>query len=196
MTSVFDVASEMITRSPQRMESVKLQKLCFYAFGWYAHLTNEALFDEAFYAMAKGPVVGELLSAHAQSTHVDLTMLQRQQVEREEGRSDTDPYLTAVLDAVWGAYGSMSSWDLVDLTHTEEVWTQAWNSRDKPRRGDLPHKQLISYFAERVPRASEGLALPQPMVSRIDAAALTRSEEEASQYMPFVTAIRRFTTAA
>lgn len=67
MITVFDVAAEFTDRAGGEIEPVKLQKLCFYAFGCFAHLTGEALIGERFYAMRYGPVVGELLSAHAKA---------------------------------------------------------------------------------------------------------------------------------
>jgi uncharacterized phage-associated protein len=79
VTSVFDVAAALLARhegSP--MSALKLQKLCFYTFGWYAHLTGKPLFRESFYAMQFGPVVGELLSAHAGQKEVTISMIEAQ----------------------------------------------------------------------------------------------------------------------
>lgn len=193
MTTVFDVASELIERSGGSIETVKLQKLCFYAFGWYAHLTGEPLFGETFYAMPKGPVVGELLSAHAQQRSVDLEMIEDQREAREDEREEQDAYKTAVLDAVWAAYGSESSWDLVELTHQERVWDDAWKSR-RPgtKRGDLPRDAVIDYFLDRYPKDGEQLDLPPAMISRASATALADIESQAQVHRPYVDAVRTF----
>lgn len=199
MSTVFDVASELISRSGGSMETVKLQKLCFYTFGWYAHLTSEAAFDEPFYAMAKGPVVGELLSAHAGKIEATVPMMCAQQAEREETLdAPVDPYLMTVIDAVWDCYGRMNKWVLVDKTHEESIWVDAWASR-RPgtKRGDIPHDKLISYFvAERQPKPSEGLHLPPPMVTHADAEELRAIEEGAQIHQPFLSAVRSFHWAA
>lgn len=193
MTTVFDIAKEMIERSEGSMESVKLQKLCFYAFGWYAHLTGEPLFGETFYAMPKGPVVGELLSAHAKRERVDLEMIATQREEREDETDEFDPYRSAVLDAVWSAYGGQTSWRLVELTHEEAVWDQAWKSRrDGARRADLLRDDLIGYFVGRMPKPEERLELPPPMISRASAADLEAIEASAKVHPPFVHAVRSF----
>lgn len=193
MTTVFDVASELIERSGGSIETVKLQKLCFYAFGWYAHLTGEPLFGETFYAMHKGPVVGELLSAHAKQKRVDLEKIEDQREIREDAREELDAYKKAVLDAVWGAYGSASSWDLVDLTHEESVWDEAWKSRRSgTNRGDLPSDAVIEYFVDRYPKDGEQLDLPPAMISRASAAALADIESGAQVHRPFVEAVRSF----
>jgi len=193
MTTVFDVATELIERSGGSIETVKLQKLCFYAFGWYAHLTGEPLFGETFYAMPKGPVVGELLSAHAQQKTVDLEMIEDQRKAREDEREELDAYKKAVLDAVWAAYRSASSWKLVDLTHEEPVWDDAWKSR-RPgaKRADLSHDAVIDYFLDRYPKDGEQLDLPPAMISRASATALAVIESQAQVHRPYVDAVRAF----
>lgn len=197
MTTVFDVAIELIERSEGSIETVKLQKLCFYAFGWYAHLTGEPLFGETFYAMEYGPVVGELLSAHAKRVQIDAQMIQDQREAREDEREELDPYKKAVLDAVWAAYGSKDRWTLVDLTHEESVWTDAWDSR-RPggKRGDLSRDALIDYFLDRCPKDSEELDLPPSMISRASAAELAAIESQAEVHRPFVDTVRAFRFAS
>lgn len=197
MTTVFDVATELIERSGGSIETVKLQKLCFYAFGWYAHLTGEALFGETFYAMARGPVVGELLSAHARQTSVDLAMIEDQREARDDEREELDAYKKAVIDAVWTAYGSASSWELVDLTHAEPVWDDAWKSRrPDTKRGDLSRDALIDYFLDRYPKEGEHLDLPLAMISRVSDGELADIEAQAQVHRPYVDAVRAFRFAS
>lgn len=168
MTTVFDVASYLLRRAGEPLSAVKLQKLCFYAFGWHAHLTGEALFRERFYAMEHGPVVGELLSAHAGRPAVTLEMISSQLQARESQEEQFTPYTAAVLDAVWDAYKGLSPWDLVELSHKERPWMQSWGARaPETRRGDLHQADLISYFVERQPHPEEGLDLPDPAISII-----------------------------
>ena len=72
MRSVFDVSLDILKVSGQEsLPTLTLQKLVFYTYGWYAHLTGSRLFEQSFYAMPKGPVVGELLTAHARRLDVD-----------------------------------------------------------------------------------------------------------------------------
>ena len=193
MTTVFDVATELIERSGGSIETVKLQKLCFYAFGWYAHLTGEPLFGETFYAMPKGPVISELLSAHAGRSRVDLGMMTDQREEREDERDELDPYKRAVLDAVWSYYGEKTKWDLVDMTHEESVWDDAWKSRRTgARRADLPREDVVEYFLCRIPKPNEKLDLPPSMISRASTSDLAAIEAEAQVHRPFVDAVHAF----
>lgn len=196
MTTVFDIATEFIERSGGSIESVKLQKLCFYAFGWYAHLTGEPLFGETFYAMQKGPVVSELLSAHAGCRRVDAAMMDMQREVRDDEREGLDSYRAAIIDSTWAAYGGMSSWDLVDLTHLESIWQDAWTARrDGTQRGDLAKRDVIEYFVTRVPKPEERLHLPPAMVTRASVADLAKVESESQVHRPFVDAVRAFSLA-
>lgn len=197
MTTVFDIAAELIERSGGSIETVKLQKLCFYSFGWYAHLTAEPLFSETFYAMQKGPVVGELLSAHAKQKSIDLEVIEGQRKVREDLPEELDPYKQAVLDAVWDAYGGSTSWQLVDKTHEEAVWDVAWASR-RPgtRRGELSSEDVIEYFLDRLPADDERLELPPPMISRASATELEEIETQARVHQPYIEAVRAFQFAS
>ncbi|EQM81875.1 Panacea domain-containing protein [Microbacterium maritypicum] len=196
MTSVFDVAAELLERGGGTMETVKLQKLCFYAFGWYARLTAEPLFGEKFYAMQYGPVVGELLSAHAKLKRIDQTAISVQRDVRGDDSAELDSYKSAVIDAVWLAYGRESSWDLVERTHDEQVWIDAWESRHEGAlRGDLYQSALIEYFLDRPLEAGEKVMLPPAMVSRAPFAELSTIEKDAKVHASFVDSVRTFTFA-
>lgn len=197
MTTVFDVASELIERSGGSLEAVKLQKLCFYAYGWYARLTGEPLFDETFYAMPRGPVVSELLSAHAGQISVDGGMMETQRQARDEEREELDAYKTAVIDAVWSAYGSKSSWTLVKMTHAEQVWDSAWKSRRQgSKRGELLGVDILEHFLGRESRSDEEIKLPPPMLSRGSREQLAEIEATSTVHRPFIEAVRSFDVAS
>lgn len=193
MVTVFDVASELLRLSGGRMGAVKLQKLCFYGFGWYSHLTGEPLFGERFYAMQHGPVVGELLSAHAGRKHVTRDIIAEQQEAREDDRADLDPYVAAVIEAVYEAYKGYTDWQLEALTHEESVWIQAWEARrEGTKRGDLHRDELVDFFLDKSSASVSELDLPPAMVSRAPLHELEAIEADASAHQPFVDAIREY----
>lgn len=171
-TTVFDVAGALLDRAPgEELETLRLQKLCFYTFGWYAHQTGEALFDESFYAMKRGPVVGELLSAHAKQIKFSREQLAKQFDEHELPDEKLSPYVSELVDGVWECYGAMSSYKLVELTHKETVWSDAWDHRPEGyKRGDLPHDEIIEYFLHRsfTPFEALKLHLPDSRVTFVD----------------------------
>jgi uncharacterized phage-associated protein len=146
MTTAFDVAGSLLSKAPgDSLNTLKLQKLVFYSFGWYAHLTGEKLFHEQFYAMEYGPVVSPLLSAHYGRRRVSKALLE----DRQESTLEvTNPYEAEILDAVWSSYGSSSEHDLVEMTHCEKPWDVAWNV-NRPayaRRSDLDADDIVRHF--------------------------------------------------
>lgn len=198
MTKVFDVAKEFIKLNDGPVESVKLQKLCFYSLGWYGRVTGSPLFSERFYAMQHGPVVGELLSAHAGRTKVDLPMIE-EQIEVRDGESDPlTPYETELIRSVWDYYGDIDTWDLVDISHEEAVWSQSWDCRPEgSKRGDMSTEEIVDYFVQRPLEDVESLQLPPAMLFT-ESADFLSSLEEADAPVPadFIGAIRDLMNAA
>ncbi|MET4618727.1 putative phage-associated protein [Arthrobacter sp. 2762] len=143
--TVFDVASSMLRHaSKDSLNTLKLQKLVFYSFGWYGHLTGEKLFSEQFFAMPKGPVVSPLLSAHYSMETVSADYLESY---AQRPLELTDPYAEAVVDAVWMSYGKFSKWDLVEMTHLEKPWLAAWTSRPAgAKRSELDADSIVEHF--------------------------------------------------
>lgn len=143
--TVFDVASSMLRHaSKDSLNTLKLQKLVFYSFGWYGHLTGQKLFDEQFFAMPKGPVVSPLLTAHANRSMVSADYLEDY---TQRSLAVHDPYAEAVVEAVWHSYGKFSKWDLIDMTHCEEPWITAWTRRPAhAKRNELAAESVVEHF--------------------------------------------------
>ncbi|MDE1656160.1 Panacea domain-containing protein [Actinotignum sanguinis] len=157
--SVFDVAHFFVSRSASGSVSApKLQKLCFYAFGWYGYQTGEALFDNAFYAMESGPAVGDLLTTSACSTTVDQKLLEEVHAAWEEETKEFGPYTSDILEAVWNRYGEMTIQELTRATQQEEPWIEAWQSRpDGAKRAEMSSFEILDYF---VTKKSPDFVLP------------------------------------
>ena len=180
--SVFDIAHALLERSGEpQMSTVKLQKLCFYSYGWYAHQTGEGLFRAQFYAMHYGPVVGELLSAHAERRTLAATDLAAQFERREAQPQGLDPYVSEIVDAVLTSYGKFDQWKLVEMTHEEEVWKAAWSGRNHPRRGDLHRRDIVDHFFRGHPAAPADLRLPDSRVTVESEEFLDRLEREGTR---------------
>ncbi|KUM34587.1 type II toxin-antitoxin system antitoxin SocA domain-containing protein [Arthrobacter sp. EpRS71] len=146
MIDVFDVSGSLLSHARnESMSPLKLQKLAFYSFGWYAHLTGEKLFHDRFYAMQYGPVVSPLLTAHSSTNSVS-----KAELESYQGCSldIADDYAAAVVDAVWAAYGEFNHSQLIEMTHCETPWDLAWNKRRPAgaRRSDLSSDEIVDYF--------------------------------------------------
>jgi uncharacterized phage-associated protein len=146
MITVFDVAGSLLQHArKESLSPLKLQKLAFYSFGWYGHLTGDKLFRDQFYAMEYGPVVSPLLSAH--SRRQDVT---KSELEDHQGRElcVQDDYAAEVVDAIWQSYGAYNPRDLIEMTHCEEPWDIAWNKTrpDWAKRSDLSSDDIVAHF--------------------------------------------------
>lgn len=165
--SVFDVAARLFRVSGrEKISAIKLEKLMYYIYGWYGRLTGEPLFRQQFYAMDYGPVVGTLLSLHTGRKMVSLELIEQGSATFEDAPLEDDFYLDQVIDAVWEYYGAIDQWDLVDMTHREEPWIEAWEGReDCARRADLDSEDIIDFFLWRriPPELFYLLPLPQIM---------------------------------
>lgn len=196
MLSVFDIASDFVERAGGEIQSVKLQKLCFYAFGWYAHLTGEKLFNEQFYAMEYGPVVGELLSAHAKKKVVTSDMIADQIDARTTVHEPIEPYVKTVLDAVWDTYGHVDGFKLAQYSHDEDIWAESWQRKPEgSKRGDLYSDGIVKYFLWRAPGADEGKELPPAKITVASQEALEQSEDPDALHQPFVDSLRKLLSA-
>lgn len=182
-STVFEIAKQIMQRlEAEEIETVKLQKLCFYAFGWYAHLTGSSLFAEPVYAMKRGPVVGELLACHAKQKQVSISDIEKRIYEPT---TEIDPYTSRVLDFVALKYGSLDSWSLVELTHKEKCWKQAWTMRpEEKKRADMHPSEIIEDFISKPSQPG----LPDRSITVAADEVIDRMDETAEPYLPFVEA--------
>lgn len=168
MTTAFDVAAAFLERAPKEsLSAIKLQKLTFYAFGWYAKVTGSELFEDRLVAMQYGPVVSDLLNAHSGSRRLSL-----QQLAHDHHLNPlSDPYALAVVDAVWASYGAVAPFDLVDMTHLEDPWITKWDEAQTLQRGSLeiPLNVVVDYFAN---KDSANYTLPDGRVCDVPVVAL------------------------
>ena len=149
--SVFDISARLFLLSGRKeISAIKLQKLMYYAYGWYGRLTGKPLFQQHFYAMQYGPVVGELLTLHSAQKTISPTLIESGRLALEDTPLEQDAYLDQLLVAVCEYYGDIDQWKLVDMTHKEEPWLHAWNTRpEDARRAVLEGCDIIKFFLYR-----------------------------------------------
>ena len=167
--SVFDVAARLFRVSGRgEISAIKLEKLMYYIYGWYGRLTGESLFGQQFYAMRYGPVVGTLLASHSEQEVVSLELIEQDRVTFEDVPLEDDFYLDQVIEAVWEYYGAIDQWELVSMTHRDEPWIKAWESREEgTRRAYLDSEDIIDFFLWRKIPAQLFYLLPPPQIMPI-----------------------------
>lgn len=149
--SVFDMSARLFCISGRKeISAIKLQKLMYYAYGWYGRLTGKPLFEQHFYAMRYGPVVGELLTLHSAQKTISPDLIEVGRSALEDVPLETDVYIEQLLSAVWEYYGDIDPWKLVEMTHKESPWMNAWSARlEDTRRAVLDGQDIIEFFLYR-----------------------------------------------
>ena len=141
MPSIFDVAKYILEKSGS-MTSNKLQKLCYYAQGFYLALHNgERLFDNDLYAWQHGPVVPELYHKY-KSEHAACLVVDK---DFDVNRIPED--VRSFLDDIYQTYGQFSAWRLREMTHQESPWINSYN---RTPNDIIDDRELISFFRTRL----------------------------------------------
>ena len=117
MARVFDVAHYILNKVGP-ISTWKLQKLCYYSQAWSLAWTDKPLFEEDFQAWANGPVCKELWNAHRGKFIVTVDDIQGDETVLTCEEKET-------IDSVIESYGKYESYQLRDLTHSEEPWINA-----------------------------------------------------------------------
>lgn len=117
MASVHDVAAYILAKAAP-MSAMKLQKLCYFAYGYHLAWEDRSLFPERFEAWANGPVAPDLYTRH------------RGRFELESGDIAGDPSALddderESVDVVLENMRAYSAHELSDMTHRQGPWVHA-----------------------------------------------------------------------
>ncbi len=122
MTTALDIAAYIIAKRGET-DTMKLQKLVYYAQAWSLVWDEKPLFKDPIEAWAAGPVVRKLFNAH------------RGRFKVRKGDIKGDPGALSdvqreTVDAVLRSYGEKPAHWLSELSHREDPWRDA--RRDVP----------------------------------------------------------------
>lgn len=109
--SVASYVEQQIRLAPY--ETMKLQKLVYFSQAWSMAWTGRPLFNESFEAWPNGPVNTNVYREQTYSVIPGYT----------EGA--LDEATKAIIDSVLKHYGTLSSQQLVDMTHDHLPWQEA-----------------------------------------------------------------------
>jgi len=125
------------------ISNMKLQKLLYYAQGWYLALFDEPLFADRIEAWIHGPVVPAVWR-HYQSFGF-------KPIESNATREDLPELPESVWDhieEIWKGYGRYSGYDLVAMTQAETPWLVARRGLNPTEVGsnEVTVEYLTSFF--------------------------------------------------
>jgi uncharacterized phage-associated protein len=132
---------------------MKLQKLVYFAHGWYLSLTNgQPLIDEKIEAWRYGPVVPSLY--HEFKSHGNRPIeMHATDLQIDEGFRIVTPHLPddrnllAFIDKIWEVYGKFTAIQLSNITHESNTpWDETWGSEGVPKNTDIDDSVIKKYF--------------------------------------------------
>lgn len=143
MASVHDVAAYLTVLDDEHggdgLSNMKLQKLAYYAQGFYCAINDKPLFDEPIKAWTHGPVVPELYHAYKSCGSAPIPVLSKFDADcLTDDQKD-------IIEEVFEVFGQYSAWKLRNMTHEESPW------RNHERASDvIPIDELTAYFKTRL----------------------------------------------
>lgn len=150
MTTALDVAAYVATaaRVPSG-DSVRLQKLVYFAQAWHLAWTGRPIFEEDFEAWPKGPVVR---SVYRENRYGSLS-----------ARANLTEEIRGTLDSVLEFYGHRGFKELVERTHRDAPWMDARRGLgpDEPSQRVVRRDTMLDFYSC---RAIEGGDVPQRRV--------------------------------
>lgn len=142
MATIRDVAAYILQRRGP-MTAMKLQKLCYYAYGYHLAWEERPLFDEPFEAWANGPVSPALYKCHRGRFRLEAGDIPGNPDALDAGERES---VAMVLEGL----GDYSAHQLSVMTHRAGPWAAA---RSRAHVGpmersdeELTDEEIAEYF--------------------------------------------------
>lgn len=120
------------------ISNLKLQKLAYYAQGYFSAIFNKFLFDENISAWTHGPVIESLYHRHKHngSNPIPLGEFDRNSLNEDEFE---------LIQEVYEVFGQYSAWKLRNMTHEEKPWLD-----HESEASIIPQNEIAEYFKTRL----------------------------------------------
>lgn len=124
------------------LTNLKLQKLLYYAQGWYLALYGRPLFKDAIEAWVRGPVVRSVWKRYNSYKHTPIT--------RRVARPELPALVTEHLKEILEVFGDYSAFTLERMTHEEPPWKNARDGLEAKDRSARPItvSDMHEYFSQ------------------------------------------------
>lgn len=151
------VANEFLQlayRDHKTISPLKMQKLVYFAHGWYLAITGRPLLSEPIQAWQYGPVIPTLYRQFKEWGADPIRFPATKEVPGkgtirpkldDEGSPEEVETARKVIERVWKQYGRLSAAKLTALTHSENTpWARL---PDKEEPGTvIPDEDIRDYF--------------------------------------------------
>lgn len=156
-TSAAAVANFFLDQGDQEsvgIRQLKIQKLVYFAYAWYAGNKNEELFEEDFEAWQYGPVVRDLYVQFRDFGRSYITSRATKfdpESNREVAAEVKDGDALTLLKKIWGEYGRKNDSWLVGATHQPgEPWSIFVNASGGPNKRRIPFELIQRVYSQKV----------------------------------------------
>ncbi|MHB1664947.1 MAG: Panacea domain-containing protein [bacterium] len=144
MLTAKDIADYFLSKCDEEagdtISNLKIQKLVYYAQGFYLALYGKPLFNEKIEAWMHGPVVPVLYDEFKNYGSSSITI-------PEDVNFDKYPEdVKEILDDIYNVYGQFSAWKLRELTHNESPW----KNTPEGKGSVISHEELKKYFSTQI----------------------------------------------
>jgi len=150
---------ELATKEGKQIEPLKMQKLVYFAHGWYLAFTGMPLLNEyveawqygpvipdlyhAFKQYGSGPITSPAYSMRADGSTIRFIVPRIYDVADEEGLS----FVKQLLDRVWEVYKSYTGIQLSSMTHQPDTpWYATREATNGMKNADIPNERIREYF--------------------------------------------------
>lgn len=162
--SAMAVANKFIEMGLQRgmpLTQMKLQKMLFFAQGWYFAIYGEPLFEEDFEAWEYGPVIPSVYSEFRDFGMRGINRMGTSLIPCGGGFAISEPPLSqereldSFFEKIWSVYGIYNGTQLSAMTHRPDTpWSVVREpyGLDVPRSLCIPKPLIKSYFSAKANR--------------------------------------------
>lgn len=128
-------AAEDVGKGGEYLTKLKLQKLLYYAQGFYYAFYHNKLFNDKIIHMPYGPAVSSLLDELKDYHYGPIEDL-------KVDCSKLDNKIVAILTLVYEKLGQFSAYKLVEMTHSEDPW------KNTKQGEEILVTEISKYFKE------------------------------------------------
>lgn len=147
--SIANFFLELAESQGEKISPMKLQKLVYYAHGWYAGHTNRPLIDESVEAWQYGPVIPSLYHEFKRfgAGMITSKACSGEYFDPAPVPSPSDEGLRKFLTSIWKSYGKFTGIALSEMTHAKGTpWEQTWNANPGVKGVDIPFEKIAEHF--------------------------------------------------
>lgn len=144
---------ELGFRDSVPVDPMKVQKLSFFAHGYYLASQGQPLIQGQFQAWPFGPVNPTIYEAFKDYKADPITDYGRvydyaQGAAVPVAPPESDAHFVSVRDFVWRQYGAVPSTRLSNMTHREGgAWDRTWQASGASRSSPIPDEFIREEFA-------------------------------------------------